>query len=73
MVPKMLLLQEHSFDQKFDKMNKALLLSCLKGLPVRVVRSHKERRSAYAPTQETPVSRTRRATGINAGTSGLVS
>lgn len=30
-----------SFDQTFDKMNKALLLSCEKGLPVRVVRSHK--------------------------------
>ena len=32
-----------SFDQTFDKMNKALLLSCEKGLPVRVVRSHKVR------------------------------
>lgn len=30
-------------------MNKALLLSCQKGLPVRVVRSSKEKRSAYAP------------------------
>jgi E3 ubiquitin-protein ligase UHRF1 len=30
-----------SFDQTFDKMNKALLISCQKGLPVRVVRSHK--------------------------------
>lgn len=30
-----------SFDQTFDKMNKALLISCEKGLPVRVVRSHK--------------------------------
>ena len=30
-----------SFDQTFDKMNKALLLSCEKGLPVRVVRSYK--------------------------------
>lgn len=30
-----------SFDQTFDKMNKALLTSCEKGLPVRVVRSHK--------------------------------
>ncbi len=30
-------------------MNKALQLSCTKGLPVRVVRSAKEKRSAYAP------------------------
>ncbi|CAL5219145.1 g922 [Coccomyxa viridis] len=44
-----------SFDQTFDKMNKALLLSCEKGLPVRVVRSHKEKRSAYAPGEEQPV------------------
>ncbi len=35
--------QVQSFDQKFDLMNKALLLSCQKGLPVRVVRSHKVR------------------------------
>ncbi len=35
-----------SFDQTFDKMNKALLLSCEKGLPVRVVRSHKASLSA---------------------------
>ena len=34
-----------SFDQTFDKMNKALLTSCEKGLPVRVVRSHKVGRS----------------------------
>eukprot|EP00891_Asterochloris_glomerata_P000428 jgi/Astpho2/428/gw1.00011.32.1_t len=44
-----------SFDQKFENMNKALLLSCQKGMPVRVVRSHKEKRSAYAPTQDQPV------------------
>jgi E3 ubiquitin-protein ligase UHRF1 len=44
-----------SFDQTFDAMNKALKLSCLHGLPVRVVRSFKEKRSAYAPPQETPV------------------
>lgn len=37
-------------------MNKALLMSCTMGLPVRVVRSYKEKRSAYAPTDETPVS-----------------
>ena len=44
-----------SFDQTFDSMNLALRLSCEKGLPVRVVRSHKEKRSAYAPRTETPV------------------
>ncbi|KAM0002855.1 putative [histone H3]-lysine(4) N-trimethyltransferase chromatin regulator PHD family [Helianthus debilis subsp. tardiflorus] len=38
-----------SFDQKFDKSNEALRVSCKKGYPVRVVRSHKEKRSAYAP------------------------
>ncbi|KAI7724728.1 LOW QUALITY PROTEIN: hypothetical protein M8C21_004605, partial [Ambrosia artemisiifolia] len=38
-----------SFDQKFDKSNEALRVSCRKGYPVRVVRSHKEKRSAYAP------------------------
>jgi E3 ubiquitin-protein ligase UHRF1 len=40
-----------SFDQKFESMNKALLTSCLKGLPVRVVRSFKEKRSEYAPAE----------------------
>ncbi|KAK2078311.1 hypothetical protein QBZ16_004180 [Prototheca wickerhamii] len=44
-----------SFDQTFENMNKALKLSCLKGLPVRVVRSFKEKRSAYAPSDDTPV------------------
>lgn len=44
-----------SFDQVFEKMNKALKLSCVKGLPVRVVRSYKEKRSAYAPSEDTPV------------------
>lgn len=44
-----------SFDQTFEKMNKALLVSCTKGLPVRVVRSFKEKRSSYAPTTEQPV------------------
>ncbi|XP_024023698.1 E3 ubiquitin-protein ligase ORTHRUS 2 [Morus notabilis] len=39
----------HSFDQKFEKLNEALRVSCRKGYPVRVVRSHKEKRSAYAP------------------------
>ena len=33
-----------SFDQEFTKMNQALLVSCKKGLPVRVVRSFKARR-----------------------------
>lgn len=36
-------MQVQSFDQTFDKMNKALLVSCQKGLPVRVVRSFKVR------------------------------
>lgn len=47
--------QVQSFDQKFESMNKALQLSCLRGLPVRVVRSHKEKRSAYAPSEDQPV------------------
>ncbi|KAM7480219.1 hypothetical protein LguiA_028432 [Lonicera macranthoides] len=38
-----------SFDQKFESYNEALRVSCNKGYPVRVVRSHKEKRSAYAP------------------------
>ncbi|XP_010534227.1 PREDICTED: E3 ubiquitin-protein ligase ORTHRUS 2-like [Tarenaya hassleriana] len=41
--------KDQSFDQKFDKMNEALRVSCKMGYPVRVVRSHKEKRSAYAP------------------------
>ncbi|XP_068636646.1 E3 ubiquitin-protein ligase ORTHRUS 2-like [Aristolochia californica] len=41
--------KEQSFDQKFEKLNEALRVSCKKGYPVRVVRSHKEKRSAYAP------------------------
>lgn len=41
--------KEQSSDQKFTKMNDALRVSCLKGYPVRVVRSHKEKRSSYAP------------------------
>ena len=35
------MLQVQSFDQTFEKMNKALQVSCQKGLPVRVVRSYK--------------------------------
>ncbi|KAH7447975.1 hypothetical protein KP509_01G130300 [Ceratopteris richardii] len=40
---------KQSFDQKFDKSNLALKVSCKRGYPVRVVRSHKEKRSSYAP------------------------
>jgi hypothetical protein len=42
--------KEQSSDQKFELYNKSLLKSCERGLPVRVVRSFKEKRSAYAPT-----------------------
>ncbi|KAK6139128.1 hypothetical protein DH2020_027130 [Rehmannia glutinosa] len=38
-----------SFDQTFTKLNEALRVSCRQGYPVRVVRSHKEKRSSYAP------------------------
>ncbi|CAJ1934050.1 unnamed protein product [Sphenostylis stenocarpa] len=41
--------KSHSFDQKFEKYNRALHVSCLQGYPVRVVRSQKEKRSSYAP------------------------
>lgn len=47
--------QVQSFDQEFENMNKALLTSCLRGLPVRVVRSCKEK-SIYAPQEDAPVS-----------------
>eukprot|EP00249_Psilotum_nudum_P024227 c29126_g1_i1 orf=621-3185(-) len=40
---------KQSFDQTFDKYNEALRVSCKRGYPVRVVRSHKEKRSSYAP------------------------
>lgn len=43
--------KEQSFDQKFESMNQALRISCIEGYPVRVVRSHKEKRSSYAPDQ----------------------
>eukprot|EP00271_Cylindrocystis_brebissonii_P004415 TRINITY_DN16066_c0_g2_i1.p1 TRINITY_DN16066_c0_g2~~TRINITY_DN16066_c0_g2_i1.p1 ORF type:complete len:578 (+),score=66.66 TRINITY_DN16066_c0_g2_i1:38-1771(+) len=43
--------KEHSFDQKFEGPNEALRVSCRKGYPVRVVRSWKEKRSAYAPAE----------------------
>ncbi|XP_024536254.1 E3 ubiquitin-protein ligase ORTHRUS 2 [Selaginella moellendorffii] len=42
---------DQSFDQVFSKSNKALSVSCLKGYPVRVVRSAKDVRSAYAPQE----------------------
>ncbi|XP_015867878.3 E3 ubiquitin-protein ligase ORTHRUS 2 [Ziziphus jujuba] len=41
--------KDQSFDQKFESYNRSLLVSCMKGYPVRVVRSHKEKRSSYAP------------------------
>lgn len=41
--------KNQSFDQKFEKLNEALRISCRKGYPVRVVRSHKEKRSVFAP------------------------
>jgi hypothetical protein len=47
--------QVQSFDQEFSLCNEALRVSCVKGLPVRVLRSYKEKRSAYAPTDATPV------------------
>lgn len=40
-----------SFDQTFTKSNEALRVSCEQGYPVRVVRSHKEKRSSYAPAE----------------------
>ncbi|KAG7658586.1 Zinc finger PHD-type [Arabidopsis suecica] len=40
-----------SSDQAFKNMNEALRLSCKMGYPVRVVRSWKEKRSAYAPAE----------------------
>ena len=43
--------QVQSFDQDFDSMNKALKLSCLKGLPVRVVRSFKASASPCLTTR----------------------
>ncbi|KAL8139196.1 hypothetical protein V2J09_005197 [Rumex salicifolius] len=43
--------KNQSSDQKFTNANEALRLSCRKGYPVRVVRSHKEKRSNYAPEE----------------------
>ncbi|GLI68613.1 hypothetical protein VaNZ11_013086 [Volvox africanus] len=39
----------HDRDQEFSRYNLALKKSCEQGLPVRVIRSSKEKRSAYAP------------------------
>ncbi|XP_018442018.2 E3 ubiquitin-protein ligase ORTHRUS 2 [Raphanus sativus] len=44
--------KDQAFDQKFTKSNEALRISCKMGYPVRVVRSHKEKRSAYAPAEK---------------------
>ncbi|XP_047974159.1 E3 ubiquitin-protein ligase ORTHRUS 2-like [Salvia hispanica] len=41
--------KKQSFDQSFKSSNEALRVSCREGYPVRVVRSHKEKRSSYAP------------------------
>ncbi|CAH8384502.1 unnamed protein product [Eruca vesicaria subsp. sativa] len=41
--------KEQTSDQKFTNTNEALRLSCKMGYPVRVVRTCKEERSAYAP------------------------
>ncbi|CAJ2636516.1 unnamed protein product [Trifolium pratense] len=43
--------KNQSFDQQFEKMNEALRVSCQKGYPVCVVRSHKEKCSSYAPEE----------------------
>eukprot|EP01025_Chloroclados_australasicus_P041361 TRINITY_DN4378_c0_g1_i1.p1 TRINITY_DN4378_c0_g1~~TRINITY_DN4378_c0_g1_i1.p1 ORF type:complete len:786 (-),score=106.64 TRINITY_DN4378_c0_g1_i1:1320-3545(-) len=47
--------KKQSFDQEFKLYNESLRQSCLAGLPVRVLRSVKEKRSAYAPPLETPL------------------
>ncbi|XP_026425503.1 uncharacterized protein LOC113321800 isoform X2 [Papaver somniferum] len=39
----------NGINQSYEKSNEALRVSCLGGYPVRVVRSHKEKRSSYAP------------------------
>ena len=42
----------HDFDQEFTKYNAALKISCELGLPLRVVRSHKEKVGNFAPAQD---------------------
>jgi E3 ubiquitin-protein ligase UHRF1 len=46
--------QVQSFDQTFENMNKALKTSCLKGLPVRVVRSFKVQRPPFLQRKGNP-------------------
>ncbi|GLT39917.1 hypothetical protein SLA2020_140830 [Shorea laevis] len=41
--------KKQSFHQKFTQLNQSLRVSCIEGYPIRVVRSHKEKRSCYAP------------------------
>ncbi|GLT70701.1 hypothetical protein SLA2020_427620, partial [Shorea laevis] len=41
--------KKQSFHQKFTQLNQALRISCIEGYPIRVVRSHTENRSCYAP------------------------
>jgi SAD/SRA domain len=43
-----------SADQVFEGGNQALVQSCIDGLPVRVLRSHKEKGSCYAPEKTDP-------------------
>ncbi|CAN8321824.1 unnamed protein product [Cochlearia groenlandica] len=43
--------KDQSFDQTFKKQNEALRVSCKMGYPVRVVRAHKAKHSAYAPQE----------------------
>jgi E3 ubiquitin-protein ligase UHRF1 len=42
-------------DQVFEGGNQALVQSCIDGLPVRVLRSHKEIGSCYAPSKADPL------------------
>ncbi|KAK8537738.1 hypothetical protein V6N12_043886 [Hibiscus sabdariffa] len=41
--------KDQSFDQEFKSGNEALRLSCKNGHPLRVIRSHKDKHSSYAP------------------------
>ncbi|KAG9148879.1 hypothetical protein Leryth_024640 [Lithospermum erythrorhizon] len=43
--------KEQSKDQEFTLANQALRVSCMKGYPIRVLRSCKEKRSVYAPLE----------------------
>ncbi|CAI9117352.1 OLC1v1018728C1 [Oldenlandia corymbosa var. corymbosa] len=44
--------KDQSSDQEFKNFNEALRVSCKKGYPVRVVRSHKDKHSSYAPESD---------------------